>query len=170
MKMARIGHSQGMRPAGRSYGRAPHERGIALVVALVFLLMLTILGVTVMNTASLEGRMAGNTQETNRAFHAAESAIERVYTDGTIFLTLLTTGASSSTPVKYPDATNPTVTVTVTSTNIGPRNKLPRASGQDINSNPNYTAGSFDIGSDASTTSTGANSKLQRGAWQLQHK
>lgn len=54
---------------------APSERGAALVIALVMLLILTILGVTAMNTASLEERMAGNTQEQTHAFQAAESGV-----------------------------------------------------------------------------------------------
>lgn len=63
------------------------QRGIALVVALIFLLMLTILGVTVMQTASLEGRMAGNTQESNRIFEATQSAMDYILSDNTIFTT-----------------------------------------------------------------------------------
>lgn len=56
-------------------GPRARERGAALVIALVMLLILTILGITAMNTASLEGKMAGNTQEQNQAFQAAESGI-----------------------------------------------------------------------------------------------
>ena len=40
---------------------AAKQRGAVLVMALVILLVMTILGVTVMNTASLESTMAGNT-------------------------------------------------------------------------------------------------------------
>lgn len=80
---------------------ATRERGIALVVALVFLLMLTILGVAVMNTASLEGVMAGNSQETNRAFHGAESAIQNVFADKS-YGTLVRQGDSkTSDPITY---------------------------------------------------------------------
>ena len=51
-----------------------HQRGTALIMSLVILMILTILGVTAMGTATLEERMAGNTQELNKAFQAAESA------------------------------------------------------------------------------------------------
>lgn len=50
------------------------QTGTALVMALVFLLVLTILGLSAMRTSSLEQLMAGNVQESLRAFAAAESA------------------------------------------------------------------------------------------------
>lgn len=51
------------------------ERGAALVVALVFLLVMTVLGVTSMRTTTLQERMAGNLQDKNLAFQAAEAAL-----------------------------------------------------------------------------------------------
>ena len=39
------------------------QRGIALVMALVMLMILTILGLTAMSTSSLEEKMSGNIQE-----------------------------------------------------------------------------------------------------------
>jgi len=51
------------------------QRGIALVIALIFLLILTIFGVTAMSTTALEEKMAGNTKERNVAFQSAESAL-----------------------------------------------------------------------------------------------
>ena len=56
-------------------GVPARERGAALVIALVMLLILTILGIAAMNTSSLEEKMAGNTQEQTHAFQAAESGI-----------------------------------------------------------------------------------------------
>ncbi len=56
-----------------------HQSGAALVVALIILLVLTILGVSAMNTTSLEEKMAANAQELTRAFHAADSGITRGY-------------------------------------------------------------------------------------------
>ncbi|MDH3673012.1 MAG: PilX N-terminal domain-containing pilus assembly protein [Gammaproteobacteria bacterium] len=53
----------------------PRERGVALVMAMVFLLILTLIGVTTMSTTVLEERMAGNMQDKNTAFQAAESAL-----------------------------------------------------------------------------------------------
>ncbi len=52
-----------------------HERGVALVMAMAFLLVLTLIGVTTMSTTSLQEKMAGNAQDKHVAFQAAESAL-----------------------------------------------------------------------------------------------
>jgi type IV pilus assembly protein PilX len=51
------------------------QSGAALVVSLLFLLLMTIIGVTAMQTNTLEERMAGNARDLNVAFQAAESAL-----------------------------------------------------------------------------------------------
>jgi type IV pilus assembly protein PilX len=51
------------------------QRGVALIMALVFLMILTIIGVTALSTTSLQEKMAGNVQDKNTAFQAAESAL-----------------------------------------------------------------------------------------------
>lgn len=53
------------------------QHGAALVVGLLLLLVLTLLAISGMNTASLELVMAGNTQYHQNAFQAAETGIER---------------------------------------------------------------------------------------------
>ena len=55
----------------------PHttQRGTALVMSLIFLLILTILGVTAMTTSSLQEKMAGNLRDQFMAMEAAESAL-----------------------------------------------------------------------------------------------
>src|SRR5258706_8628258 len=55
--------------------RRSHERGAALVIGLILLLMLTLLAVSGMNSASLEFIMAGNEQDPANAFQAAEAGI-----------------------------------------------------------------------------------------------
>lgn len=57
--------------------RAKRERGIVLVAVLLLLLVVTVLGVAGMVTASMELKMAGNAQYQARAFAAAEHAIEQ---------------------------------------------------------------------------------------------
>ncbi len=52
------------------------QRGAALVISLILLLVLTILGVVGMSTATLELAMAGNMQYQNGAFEAADSIVE----------------------------------------------------------------------------------------------
>ncbi|MDZ7841005.1 MAG: pilus assembly PilX N-terminal domain-containing protein [Gammaproteobacteria bacterium] len=51
------------------------QDGIVLVVGLVFLLVLTIIGVTSLRTTTLEQRMAGNMQQRTVAFQDAETRI-----------------------------------------------------------------------------------------------
>lgn len=55
--------------------RPQRQQGMALVMALVFLLLLTMLGVTALSTSSLEEKMAGNSKDRGVAFQAAESAL-----------------------------------------------------------------------------------------------
>lgn len=52
------------------------QRGAVLVMGLVLLMVLTILGVSGMNTATLELAMAGNAQFHQEAFQAAETGID----------------------------------------------------------------------------------------------
>ena len=59
-----------------------HQQGAALVVGLVLLLVLTILGVSGMNTATLEWTMATNDQFSENAFQAAETGIDRALSGG----------------------------------------------------------------------------------------
>jgi Tfp pilus assembly protein PilX len=68
----------------RRYSHAPGaraRRGAALVTSLMILLVLTILGIAAMRTASLEERMAGNVQEAVYAFEAAESGLNAALND-----------------------------------------------------------------------------------------
>ena len=55
--------------------RRRSQRGVALVIALVFLLILTILGITAMQTATMQERMSGNVRARNVALQAAEVAL-----------------------------------------------------------------------------------------------
>ena len=57
----------------------PTRSGTALPVCLVFLLLLTILAVATVSTATLENAMAANTQHMVGAFYLAENAIERSF-------------------------------------------------------------------------------------------
>ena len=73
-------------------GTPGHRQGGAiLIVTLLFLVILTMLGVTAMTGATMEERMAGNTRDTSLALQAAESAlrdarrdISRIPVSGTI--------------------------------------------------------------------------------------
>ena len=52
------------------------ERGFVLVVALLFLLVLTLLAVALFRSGGLQERIAGNTREKQRALEAAQSALQ----------------------------------------------------------------------------------------------
>jgi type IV pilus assembly protein PilX len=51
------------------------QHGAVLIVALLFLVILTILGLTAMSGTTMEERMSGNTRDLNVAFQAAEAAL-----------------------------------------------------------------------------------------------
>jgi len=53
-----------------------NQRGAALLVSLVLLLLLTILALTSARTAMLQQRMSSNLQQQNLAFQAAENGIK----------------------------------------------------------------------------------------------
>lgn len=54
---------------------AHRERGAAMVIALIMLLVLTVLGTATARMTLLEERMTGNTQDRRVAFQAAEAAL-----------------------------------------------------------------------------------------------
>ncbi|MDP1864036.1 MAG: PilX N-terminal domain-containing pilus assembly protein [Thiobacillus sp.] len=51
------------------------QTGIALITGLVFLVMLTLIAVTAMQSTTLEERMAGNARSRDLAFQAAEATV-----------------------------------------------------------------------------------------------
>jgi type IV pilus assembly protein PilX len=62
---------------------APHssQRGVTLIVSLIFLAILMLLGVIVAQNSSMEERMAGNTRDRDLAFQAAEAALKDAEAD-----------------------------------------------------------------------------------------
>ena len=57
------------------------QSGAVLIVAMIILVVLTMLGVTAMNTSSLQERIASNTQEQVHAFQAAETGLNLAFAD-----------------------------------------------------------------------------------------
>jgi len=53
----------------------PYQHGAALITGLIFLVILTLLGITAMRTSTLEERIAGNTRDRNVAFQAGDTAL-----------------------------------------------------------------------------------------------
>lgn len=58
------------------------QRGAALIVGLVLLLVITVLAVSGMNTSTVQLMMAGNKQFAESAFQAAETGIDRALLAG----------------------------------------------------------------------------------------
>jgi type IV pilus assembly protein PilX len=61
-------HSQSFRQPAR-------QRGAILITSMLLLLVLTIIGVTVMQMSRMQERMAGNSRDVNLAFQAAEGVM-----------------------------------------------------------------------------------------------
>ena len=64
-----------MNPCSRSSIDVPAQRGIVLVMVLMFLVVLTLLGMAAMRGTLLEERMAGNSRDRDLAFQASEAAL-----------------------------------------------------------------------------------------------
>ncbi len=62
------------------------QRGAALAVGLVFLLLLTLLGVTSVTRSTLQEKMSGNLRDLTMAFEASETSLR----DGEAYLSALT--------------------------------------------------------------------------------
>jgi type IV pilus assembly protein PilX len=60
----------------RKSGNTPRaQRGAVLVTSMLLLMVLTIIGVTVMQMSRMQERMAGNSRDVSLAFQAAEGAL-----------------------------------------------------------------------------------------------
>jgi type IV pilus assembly protein PilX len=80
------------------------QRGAALVVGMILLLVLTVLAVSGVTTAALELLMAGNEQYQERAFQAADAGIEQAMAAGVF----TTDPAAAAAIYDNPATVNPT--------------------------------------------------------------
>lgn len=64
-----------MRLAAPSFSRSRLQRGIALYVALIMLLLLTLLGLAAIQVTAMQERMVGNYRTFNLAFNRTEQAL-----------------------------------------------------------------------------------------------
>lgn len=137
------------------------QQGAALVIGLILLLILTLLAVTGMNTASSELIMAGNEQFRQNAFQAAETGIEQA-------ITVLATVPQTGTPVTVADVAVPGSEVGSTVDEYSTESQY---MGDDLNL-PGFSAGKF-VGFHYQITSTGtsarnANARNRQGAFVIQ--
>ena len=54
----------------------PRQKGAALMMALVILLIMTLIGLSSLQTSQMDMRIVGNLKESTTAFHVAETALE----------------------------------------------------------------------------------------------
>lgn len=135
------------------------QRGAALVVGLLLLVVLTLLAISGMNTASTELVMAGNEQYRQKAFQAASTGIEEA-------ITVLANVPQTTTPTVVP-------VTAVPSADAGDQyTTSSRYLGDDLNL-PGFSSGKF-VGFHYQITSTGtsarnANSQQIQGAFVIQN-
>ncbi len=132
-----------------------HERGVALAMVLMILVVLTILGVSAMKTSVLEVRMSGNVQDANSAFQAALS--------GLVAATSMKMDYYSTSTQTYTPSS--TVSATV-ETSYNAMSLPPRGSGF---SAIHYQVANFNQKSTATTTS-GAQAIINQGMYQVVNK
>jgi type IV pilus assembly protein PilX len=121
------------------------QRGAALAIGLILLLVLTVLAVSGMNTASMELVMAGNEQFRQRASRASETGIELALAD---LRTVKQTDPVA--PIARPITGVPTDTATTTTQYMG----------DDLNI-PGFSAGKF-VGIHYQIVSAGTSSRNAR--------
>ncbi len=91
------------------------QEGAALIVGLLLLLVLTVFAVSSMRTSTLDVALAGNTQFSENAFQAAESAIEAEIIQGAADPAVPRNGN-----YQFGPATNAATTVTYDATRLAP--------------------------------------------------
>lgn len=62
-------------PQNKMVAGIQNQSGAALITCLLFLMIMTLLGVSSMSSSTMEEKMAGNTRNKHLSFHSAESAI-----------------------------------------------------------------------------------------------
>jgi hypothetical protein len=66
-----------------------NEQGVALILVLVMLLLLSVLGFTVLSTSTSELKIAGNYKAMQAAFFTADSAVNYAYTCSKIYSSII---------------------------------------------------------------------------------
>ena len=80
------------------------QQGAALVIGLILLLVLTLLAVSGMNSASLEFIMAGNEQYRQNAFQAAETGVDVTYANVALVPGVLSVPGAGAVPNSTTDS------------------------------------------------------------------
>ncbi len=86
--MGKFGLKKNSAACATVYG-LDNENGVALILVLVVLVLLSILGFTVLTTSTSELRIVGNNRNMQTAFFAADSAVDFAYTNSAIYSSLV---------------------------------------------------------------------------------
>lgn len=86
------------------------QRGSALIVSLVILIVMTVLGLTAMSGSGLQEKMAGNNRDMALAFQAAEAALRdgEAYYENTV-VSLGPSAFNGANPGLYAQGSNPDI-------------------------------------------------------------
>lgn len=128
------------------------QRGAALLVALIFLIILTLLSVNAMRSSTMELRMAGNEQERRIGFDSAQSARDAVVASNQIAVTnigdVICFGFSTSPNCTGSNTSNVTLS---TANGVGTENSVrttlaaiascPRSSGNSYGGDSSFNTG-----------------------------
>lgn len=118
------------------------EKGAVLITALMFVVILTLIGVTAVMTTTMEERMAGNSRDRNVAFQAAEIALRDAERD---ILCLNAAGTGSCTRTMPISGQTGAMDTTATSCSYClPGVYLPATSGDPVWVKKNLASGSSD--------------------------
>ena len=81
--------------------RAHDQRGTTLIVTLVMLVLITLVSVSTIRTSTMDEKMAGNSRDRDKAFQAAEAAVQQCLNQletNPASVTALTPAAAAATP------------------------------------------------------------------------
>jgi type IV pilus assembly protein PilX len=141
----------------KEFSNLQRERGVALAMVLMVLVVLTILGISAMKTSILEVRMSGNVQDGTTAFQVAESGLlSAVNANLDIY--------NASTSTYIPPGS--TTAQAVVQTQFDAMSNPPRGSGY---SAIHYQVANFKQTSTGTTTS-GAQAIINQGMFQVVNK
>jgi hypothetical protein len=143
---------------------ADHERGAALFLAVLVLFILTVMGIGLMFTSSIENTLAGTDTKISKIFYAAESGVEYA---GAMLSTqvayaggLMPVGVSSH----YPTLSSPDMQVTLTVPVIVGYSTIPGdplASAGHVYGSSQYYEIVYSVTSSATSTSTQATKAIE---------
>ncbi len=134
------------------------QSGAALVTALMFLVILTMLALSSMTSTTLDEKMAANSVEMNRVFQAAETGLSMAMNDARSFIT----GNTETSPHEVDNIAIGALTIEYRSV-YRQQTIPPRQSGFEAGTAAAYH---FDLKSEAASPAS-ATTTLNQGAYQI---